>query len=448
MADDIIFQPLRFRNLTVKNRIFRSNISGRFDNFDGSGSNTRLNWEEKFARGGVGAILSSFVSVSVRGRIMPNYAMIDSDDKIPFWREVGKRVHAHDCKYILQLSHSGRQQDVPGVENQFRKPLSATDRVETFDGFVPQMMTRDDIRQAVHDFGQGARRAREAGLDGVETHSANGYLFTQFLSSGINNRKDEYGGPLQNRARFLLEAIAEIRKQVGNDFHVQAKINGADHGNAVFPWEGKGNTIDDTIQVCRWLEEAGVDAVHISGGSSFPHPFNPPGGFPIDWALRTFDVMLSSGSLAFQRYLIFRYRPLRPLFSFFWNRMKPDIVEGINADAARQIKSHLKIPVLVTGGFQTASIIRRYIDEGYCDAVSIARALVANNDLVKIFASGKDIPDRPCTHCNKCLVNAIKNPLGCYELSRFDGDYDRMIQEVMSVFHPSPYDPLPTQGGD
>ena len=96
--DDIIFQPLRFRNLTVKNRIFRSNISGRFDNFDGSGSNTRLNWEEKFARGGVGAILSSFVAVSIHGRIMPNYATIDSDDKIPFWREVGQRVHAHDCR--------------------------------------------------------------------------------------------------------------------------------------------------------------------------------------------------------------------------------------------------------------------------------------------------------------------------------------------------------------
>ncbi len=245
-----------------------------------------------------------------------------------------------------------------------------------------------------------------------------------------------------------MEAVAEIRKQVGDDFHVQVKINGNDYGNAVFPWEGKGNTVEDTIQICRWLEEAGVDAVHISGGSSFPHPFNPPGGFPIDWALRTFDVMLSSGIYTFRRYLIFRYRLLRPIFNYFWNRKKPDIVEGINADTARQIKSHLKIPVLVTGGFQTASIIRRYIGEGYCDAVSIARALVANNDLVKIFASGKDIPDRPCTHCNKCLVNAIKNPLGCYELSRFDGDYDRMIEEVMSVFHPSPFDPVPAEGGD
>jgi 2,4-dienoyl-CoA reductase-like NADH-dependent reductase (Old Yellow Enzyme family) len=83
MAGDIIFQPLAFRSLTVKNRIFRSNISGRFDNYDGSGGYAQINWEEKFARGGVGAILSSFVPVSIRGRIMPNYAMIDSDDKIP-----------------------------------------------------------------------------------------------------------------------------------------------------------------------------------------------------------------------------------------------------------------------------------------------------------------------------------------------------------------------------
>ena len=453
MAGDILFEPLRFRNLTVKNRVFRSNISGRFDNYDGSGGYARLNWEERFARGGVGAILSSFVPVSIRGRIMPNYATIDADDKVPFWREVGKRVHAHDCRYILQLSHSGRQQDIPGVENQFRRPLSSTGNMETFNGFVCQMMSREDIQQTIHDFGQGARRAREAGLDGVETHSANGYLFTQFLSPGINNRRDEYGGSLENRARFLREVVAEIRKQVGRDFHFQVKINGADYGNKVIPWEHKGNTVQDTIQICRWLEQDGVDAIHVSGGSSFPHPFNPPGGFPIDWALRTFDVMLSSGALAFQRYLFFRYRPLRPLFSFFWNRNKPDIVEGINADVARQIKSQLSIPVLVTGGFQTASYIRKIIGEGYCDAVSIARALVANPDLVRTFESGKDLPDRPCTHCNKCLVNALKNPVGCYELSRFDGDYDRMIHEVMRVFHPSPYDPVQAplaapQGGD
>ncbi len=91
MAFDTIFQPLQFRNLTVKNRIFRSNISGRFDNYDGSGNQARINWETKFAKGGVGAIISSFVPVHLRGRIVPNYAMIDHDRHIPFWRAVGKR---------------------------------------------------------------------------------------------------------------------------------------------------------------------------------------------------------------------------------------------------------------------------------------------------------------------------------------------------------------------
>src|SRR5207302_8270865 len=95
-----IFQELKFPSgLRVKNRIFRSSISGRFDNYDGSGNPARINWELKFARGGVGAIISSFVPVHIRGRIIPNYATIDDDDKIPFWRAVGQAVHEHDCRF-------------------------------------------------------------------------------------------------------------------------------------------------------------------------------------------------------------------------------------------------------------------------------------------------------------------------------------------------------------
>src|ERR1044072_1320908 len=106
---DIIFNTIKFRQLEVKNRLFSSNISGMFDDYNGHGAHARLNWEEKFARGGVGCIISSFTPVSVRGRILVRYAMIDKDDKIPFWREVGKRVHQHDCRFLMQLSHSGRQ---------------------------------------------------------------------------------------------------------------------------------------------------------------------------------------------------------------------------------------------------------------------------------------------------------------------------------------------------
>src|SRR5688572_23057652 len=126
VSADPIFEPLEFRNLTVKNRIFRSNISGRFDNYDGSGTQTRINWELKFARHGVGAIISSFVPVTIRGRIVPHYATVHRDEQIPFWRELGARIHEEDCKFIMQLSHAGRQRDIPGVE--YVKGLSSTDK--------------------------------------------------------------------------------------------------------------------------------------------------------------------------------------------------------------------------------------------------------------------------------------------------------------------------------
>jgi 2,4-dienoyl-CoA reductase-like NADH-dependent reductase (Old Yellow Enzyme family) len=435
---DVIFEPLRFRNLTVKNRILRSNISGRFDNYDGSGTQARLNWEERFARNGVGAIISSYSPVDVRGRILPNYATIDRDERIPFWRRVGEAVHRYECRFILQLSHSGRQQDVGGVENLGRRALSSTSKTESFHGFQCRAMTADEIDQTVRRFADGARRAREAGLDGVELHAANGYLITQFLSSAINDRSDEYGGSLENRARFLLEIIRAIRTEVGNDFHLQAKISAVDHHNAVLFWEGRGNTLEESIQVCQWVEEAGVDAIHVSTGSMFPHPRNPAGGLPLDIAPETYDTMISSGLYTFRNYLLARWALLRPIFRFLWNRTVRDItVEGLNAAEARAIRERVSIPVLCTGGFQTASVIRRLIDEGHCDAVTIARPLIANPDLVETFAAGRDRPERPCTYCNRCLVNVLENPLGCYELARYDGDRERMIREVMSVYEPT-----------
>src|SRR4029079_3435799 len=115
VTEDIIFTPLRLPNLERKNRVLRSSISGRIDNYDGSGTPARIAWEVKFAKGGIGAIISAHVPVTVRGRILPNYAFIDSDARIPFWRSVGEAVHRHGCKYILQISHSGRQQDIAGI---------------------------------------------------------------------------------------------------------------------------------------------------------------------------------------------------------------------------------------------------------------------------------------------------------------------------------------------
>src|SRR5688500_3408085 len=390
MAFEPIFQPLKFRNLTVKNRIFRSNVSGRFDNYDGSGTQTRINWETKFAKGGVGAIISSFVPVHLRGRIVPNYAMIDHDRHIPFWRAVGRAVHEHDCKYILQLSHGGRQRDINGIE--YPTGLSSTSKADPVHGFLCEAMTKAQIAETVAAFAEGARRAREAGLDGVELHGANGYLITQFLSSAINDRKDEYGGPLENRARFVLEVVRAIRARVGNDFHLQMKISAQEFDDAIaFLGMGpSGNTLAESIQVCRWLVDAGVDAIHASTGSFFPHPRNPAGAnLPVEDLAQSYDTMISSGERTFANFLLF-HGTSGILARRAWNRAagKPEDIEGKNLPDARTIKAAVTVPVICTGGFQTASIISKAIESGDCDAVSIARPLIANNDLVEVFRRG------------------------------------------------------------
>jgi 2,4-dienoyl-CoA reductase (NADPH2) len=439
MAGDIIFTPLQFRNLTVKNRIFRSNISGRFDNYDGSGNQARINWEVKFARGGVGAIISSFVPVHLRGRIVPNYAMIDSDSRIPFWKAVGQAVHEHDCKFILQLSHAGRQRDINGIE--VPTGLSSTSKADPIHGFRCECMTIAQIREVVQYFAEGARRAREAGLDGVELHGANGYLITQFLSSAINDRKDEYGGSLENRARFVLDIVRAIRARVGDDFHLQMKISATEYDDALalFGRGPSGNTVADSVKVCKWLVEAGVDAIHVSTGSFFPHPRNPAGrDLPVEDLAKAYDTMISSGERTFFNFLLF-HGISGQIARRMWNDagVDPDKIEGSNLADARAIKQVVTVPVICTGGFQTASVIREAIQRGDCDAVSAARPLVANNDLVKMFAQGLNAPPRPCTYCNKCLVNVVENPLGCYDETRFDSR-DEMIQQIMSVYQTAP----------
>ncbi|WP_138484229.1 NADH:flavin oxidoreductase [Dyadobacter bucti] len=430
---DIIFEPLKFRNLYVKNRLFRSSISGRIDNYDGSGTPARINWEKKFAAGGVGAIISSHIPVERSQRILPNYAMIDRDERIPFWKEVVKSVHEFDCVFIGQLSMSGLQQDIKGVENKYLKPLSPINGPEHFHGIIGKAMTRTQISEAVGSFARASVRARSAGMDGIELHASNGYLFTQFLSSAINKRTDDYGGSLENRARFLLEVVEAIRSEVGNDYHLQIKINAADYHDDYFLNFGKGNTLQEGIQVARWLEQAGVDALHISVGSQFPHPRNPIGPLPVESAAGTYTSMIDSGRLSFVNYLSFRYRLFRPVVKWLWARKQPTISEGINLEVCKAIKNEVSIPVLCTGGFQTASIIRTALENNFCDAVTIARPLIANPTLPLMFAAGNDRAPKPCTYCNKCLAHVLTDPLGCYDESRFES-YEKMIEEIMDIF--------------
>jgi 2,4-dienoyl-CoA reductase-like NADH-dependent reductase (Old Yellow Enzyme family) len=435
VSTSTIFEPLQFRNLTVKNRVLRSSTGGRWDTYDGSGTPTRISWDLKSALGGVGAIISSHAPVHPRGRLLPGYALIDRDDRVPFWRELISRVHEHDCKYVVQLAHAGRERIIAGFE--YPTGLSSTDHPEPLNGFQCERLTVPEIGEVVAAFAAGARRAREAGADGVELAGANGVLFTQFLSSAINDRKDEYGGLLENRARFALEVVRAVRAEVGADFFLGFKISVREHLREVLPWLSDGNSLEESLQVCKWLEEAGVDCLHVSSGGEFPHPRNPAGDFPARDVVRTYDGLISSGRYAFRNYLVFRIWPLSAIWKWHWEKPSRAGAEGINLPDARAVKQAVGIPVICTGGFQTASVIAGAIERGDCDAVTIARPLIANPDLVRWFEQGHDRAPRPCSYCNKCLFAFVENPLGCYDERRYSSR-DEMIREILSVYDEVP----------
>ena len=224
------------------------------------------------------------------------------------------------------------------------------------------------------------------------------------------------------------------------------KLGPVDYHNAVTFWQRRGNTLQDGIQLAKWIEAAGADAIHVSTGSMFPHPRNPAGPLPLGVGARTYQSVIASGAHTFRDFLLFRYRLLRPVLGFLWSRtqdfLRPDgsadidKVEGLNLPDARAIKQAVSIPVLCTGGFQRAHRIAAALRAGDCDAVSMARSLLANPELPRDLEKW-DGPRNPfCSYCNRCLLNVLEHPLGCYDEDRFvnRGGYDAMIAEVMSIF--------------
>jgi 2,4-dienoyl-CoA reductase (NADPH2) len=179
----------------------------------------------------------------------------------------------------------------------------------------------------------------------------------------------------------------------------------------------------------------------VSTGSAFPHPRNPAGAdLDVDLLSHTYEQLASSGTNTFRNLLLFHNDLTAALFRKQWLEagVPGDRIEGLTLPDCRVIKQAVPVPVICTGGFQTASVIRKAVADGDCDAVSMARPLVANNDLVLQFAAGRDRAERPCTYCNKCLVHVVEHPIGCYEESRYPSR-EAMLQDVMSVFQPSAF---------
>lgn len=435
----MLFEPFRIKGVDFKNRILRSSIGGKSSYYDGSVSPAWNHFETKFARTGVAALVSPTISVHDRRWAPIQYPKISQDRFVAPLREGVRAVQAHDCRYIMQIGDGGyhAQMSVLAKPDDAKTASSMFDLVFGY-GNSASAMSQDEIAEAVQNFAAGARRAREAGCDGVEIAAHKGYLIHQFLNPGINRRRDAYGGSTENRFRLLGDVVQAVRKEVGSDYLLGVRLAAVDFNYLpvnirlpmLFPFRHfwMGNTLDVTLDYGRKLAALGVDYLHITAGFGFPHPAESPGDWPADEFRLYANATRHLSAKAAIRSTLLNTLPkpvLKAILGLGWSYKSAP-----NVDYAKAFKDATGLPVIGNGGFDRKADIETALSSAQCDLVAIARPLLANPDLLEHFRAGTE-PQRPCSHCNRCSVGTAVLPLGCYDRGRF-ASQDAMMEQILS----------------
>ncbi|MFC1904909.1 FAD-dependent oxidoreductase [Chloroflexota bacterium] len=352
-----LFEPGKIGQMQIKNRIVMAPMGTNYSSGKGYISQQIIDYYEERARGGVGLLIIEAVAVDFRCRRRFNELTLANDRYIPGLRRLAKVIHKHDARIAAQLIHRG-QQARSVVTGQ---PPVSPSPISLMGGEIPRELAIDEIPEIVERFAATARRAKEAGCDGVEIHAAHGYLISQFLSSAANKRTDSYGGTLENRARFFIEITRAIREAVGPDYPVWCRLTAEEYGA-----EG-GITLEETKQVARMAEEAGVEAINVTvyGYGEYAQTTTPD---------------------------------------------KP----GALLPMAAEIKKAVNIPVIAVGWLDP-ELGERVLEEGQADFICMGRRLLADPEIV-IKASSCRLEDiRPCIGCLECMQSLTRNyePLHC-----------------------------------
>ncbi len=250
-----LFEETILNGMKLSNRFVRSATWEGMATDDGAVTPQLIQTMHTLARGGVGLIISGHTYVRPDGQAGPWQMGAYRDELIPGLKELAASVHEAGGKIVMQLTHAG---NFAAEKLTGQPPLVVSD----FEGLAKsprKEITAQDIREIVSAFGEAAGRARAAGFDGVQIHSAHGYLLSQFLSPAFNRRSDEYGGTVSNRARIHLEVYRAIREVVGKDYPILIKINCRD-------FDETGLSLDDSVRTASLLADAGLNAIEVSGG--------------------------------------------------------------------------------------------------------------------------------------------------------------------------------------
>ena len=344
---DNLFVPLKVGSIKLKNRIVRS------PHGTGLSGEDLISYHEARAKGGVG--MSTIQATGVH-RGAPSGIAIYSNDCIPFLSKMTDRLRPHGMKLFIQLYHPGAS--VQGMEENW----SASPIPNPMSGVIPIEMTKSMIDDVIGSFACAAKRARDSGLDGIDVHASSGYLIHEFLSPALNKRTDEYGGPLENRMRFLNEVLAAIREEIGEDIAVGVRLPNEDYVPG-------GLTAEMNAEIANQIQKAS-DYISLHMGAYWRfHKLIAPSDDPL----------------------------------------------GLEMKANNQITPLLTKPVMVTGRIMTLDHASALISTGDADMVSMVRALIADPNLVNKARAGTEEKIRPCIGSNMGCVGQLMTTgrLGC-----------------------------------
>jgi 2,4-dienoyl-CoA reductase-like NADH-dependent reductase (Old Yellow Enzyme family)/thioredoxin reductase len=356
-----LFEPLVIGSMELANRIVMPPMVTNYASPEGEATPRLIDYVARRARGGVGLIIVEASYIRPDGRGFVNQLGIHRDDQIPALRRLVDAVHAEGARIAIQLYHGGRQSSAKVTGAQ---PLAPSAIPDPITNEIPRALAIPEIEDLVHEFGSAAARAKQAGFDAIEVHGAHGYLVAEFLSPFSNRRVDRYGGGTRGRATFAIEIVRHIREVVGENYPILFRLSGEERV------EG-GLTIDQTRIIAALLEEAGVDALHVSIGN-----YATPGG------------------------LIFA-----PM----------DVERGPLTALAAAIKQVVSIPVIAVDRLHDPLLAEQVLQSGQADLVAIGRGLLADPDLPNKARRGELADILPCIACNQACITPLLNqePISC-----------------------------------
>ena len=356
----ILFQPQKIGKLEIKNRFVRSATAEKAADEEGRPTKASAKIYSDLAKGGVGLIITGHAYVRTDGKSHPGMMGIYSDELIPSLRSLAQAVHKEGGRVAAQLNHAGARV-VPELETD-EETVAPSAWVDGASSRQARELEDGEVEELARAYGQAARRAKMAGFDAAQLHTAHGYLINQFLSPITNRRQDRWGGNLEGRMAFLLAAYKEVREQVGDLYPVLVKLAGEDS------LEG-GLSLEETIEVVRRLEEMGIDALELSGGLG--------GG-----SMRT-DILSPEDEAYFLPWII-------------------------------KVREGTQVPLIIVGGMRSRPIMERVLKEGWADFISMSRPFIREPDLVERLRVGYQ-GTADCISCNRCSGH-YGVPIRCWVL--------------------------------